>query len=369
VKGRTVALMATLIHGWTLMSPGRLERFERPAAKPAKGNVLVEVAGCGVCHTDLGFLYGGVPTKHALPLVLGHEVSGVVVDAAPGEEQWLQQRVVVPAVAPCGKCAFCLAGRPTSCRASRMPGNDEDGGFATHVEVPADTLCGVDAPGERKPVSAPFGSEGLSLWELSVVADAVSTPLQAIRRCGLKSGELAVIVGAGGVGGYALQLANAVGATPVAIDVTPERRERALTLGARLSLDPALGARGIKTELCTLAKGAGLSTFGWRIFETSGTKGGQELAFGLLTPGGSLSVVGFTPETVNIKLSTLMAFDATAYGNWGCDPELYPVALAYAGSGQVKIRGQVKRESLDDAPRVLEAVHHGELKERAVLVP
>jgi 6-hydroxycyclohex-1-ene-1-carbonyl-CoA dehydrogenase len=361
--------MATTIHGWTMTGPGKLERFERAATPPREGRVLVEVAGCGVCHTDVGFLYGGVATKKGMPVVLGHEVSGVVTDTGEGAQAWLGRRVVVPAVAPCGHCVFCLNGRPTACRGSKMPGNDEDGGFATHVEVPADSLCAVDPSGAKVSASAPFGEVGLALWELSVVADAVSTPLQAIRRCGLRSGELAVIVGAGGVGGYAVQLAKAIGAVVAAVDISPERRERAQALGARASFDGAAGAKGVKAALNALASQAGVAPFGWRIFETSGTRAGQELAFGLLTPGGSLSVVGFTPEPVSVRLSNLMAFDATAYGNWGCDPELYPVALAYVGSGQVKIRGQVRRERLDDAPRIMEAVHHGELKERAVLVP
>ncbi|MBK7859759.1 MAG: 6-hydroxycyclohex-1-ene-1-carbonyl-CoA dehydrogenase [Archangiaceae bacterium] len=352
-----------------MTAPSKLERFERDAGLLGPHRVLVEVAGCGVCHTDIGFLYGGVSTKKALPIVLGHEVSGVVVDAAQGEAHWLKRRVIVPAVAPCGRCGFCFAGRPTSCRASLMPGNDEDGGFATHVEVPASTLCAVDAPGETPAADAPVGRAGLELWELSVVADAVSTPLQAIRRCGLKAGELAVVVGAGGVGSYAVQLARAVGATVAAVDPDPARRARAIALGARACLDPAAGVRAVKTELQALAREAGLEPHGWRIFETSGAKAGQELAFSLLTPGGSLSVVGFTPEPTTVKLSSLMALDATAYGNWGCSPSLYPEALAYVASGQVQIRGQVKKERLDDAPRVLEATHHGELKERAVLVP
>ncbi len=131
--------MPTLIRGWKMTAPS--------SAPPGAHRVLVEVAGCGICHTDLGFLYGGVAPKQPLPLVLGHEVAGVVIDAAPGLGHWLGRRVIVPAVSPCGRCAFCAAGRPTSCRAALMPGNDEDGGFATHVEVPGATLCAVDPPG------------------------------------------------------------------------------------------------------------------------------------------------------------------------------------------------------------------------------
>jgi 6-hydroxycyclohex-1-ene-1-carbonyl-CoA dehydrogenase len=118
-----------------------------------------------------------------------------------------------------------------------------------------------------------------------------------------------------------------------------------------------------------VAKEHGARAEAWRLFETSGSKGGQELAWSLLNPGATLSVVGFTPEPVSVRLSNLMAFDASAYGNWGCDPALYPEALALVSRGAVRIRGLVKSEKLSDAPQVLEAVHHHQYSERVVLVP
>ena len=78
---------------------------------PGPGEVIVRVAGCGVCHTDLGFFYDGVPTRRGFPLTLGHEVSGTVAEAGAGAESWLGKRVIIPAVIPCGTCAACRAGR------------------------------------------------------------------------------------------------------------------------------------------------------------------------------------------------------------------------------------------------------------------
>jgi 6-hydroxycyclohex-1-ene-1-carbonyl-CoA dehydrogenase len=361
--------METTIRGWKMTGPGTLTAFEAKARQPGPGRALVKVAGCGVCHTDLGFLYGGVPTKFKGPLVLGHEISGVVIAAGEGAAQWVGRRVLVPAVAPCGTCRWCTTGRPTACRASKMPGNDEDGGFASHVEVSAATLCPVDAGGAKLAEDAPIGKEALSLWEISVVADAVSTPVQAIKRCGLQKGDLAVVIGCGGVGTYAIQVARAVGAHVAAVDIDPLKLERAKQFGAGLTVDAKTPFKELRGALQGFAKSAGAPADGWRVLETSGSKPGQELAWGLLTPGGSISIVGFTTEASQVKLSNLMAFDASVFGNWGCDPALYPEALALVASGAVRVRGLVRQESLADAPKIIDAVHHGKIAERVVLVP
>lgn len=355
--------MSQTTAGWRMTAPGTLERFSAAVEPLPAGHTLVKVAGCGVCHTDVGYLYGGVPTRRKGPLVLGHEISGVVVDTGPGAGEWLGRQVIAAAVWPCGKCGACQGDRPTSCGASAMPGNDVDGGFQSHVAVPARMLCTVD------PGPGAVAGEEPQLWQLAVVADAVSTPLQAIQRCGLRGGELAVVVGVGGIGTFAVQLARAAGARVVALDVDPSRLERAAALGAGLTLDAGRPHRELKKAIGEFARAARLPPAGWRIFETSGHPRGQELAWALLTQGGSISIVGYTPEPVPLRLSNLMAFDATAYGNWGCDPALLPKALERVFAGDVKVGPLVRRESLDAAPAVLEAVHRGEIKERVILVP
>ena len=85
--------MPLAAHRWLMTAPGQpLERAEFDAT-PAAGEVAVQVAGCGVCHTDLGYYYDGVRTNQPLPLALGHEISGRVVAAGPGAEAWLGKRV------------------------------------------------------------------------------------------------------------------------------------------------------------------------------------------------------------------------------------------------------------------------------------
>ena len=331
-------------------------------ADPGPGEVAVAVAGCGVCHTDLGYLYDGVRTNHPLPLALGHEISGRVVAAGAGAEEWLGKAVIVPAVLPCGECDLCRRGLAPICRAQKMPGNDIQGGFASHIVVPGRGLCAVD---EKRLAKA-----GLTLADVSIVADALTTPYQAVRRAGVTPGSLAIVVGAGGVGGYCIQTAQAFGAKVVAIDVDAEKLEAISHHGAALTLDArAQDGKAMKAAITAFAKQNRLPATEWFIFECSGSAAGQLTAFSLLVHGATLSVVGFTMDKIEIRLSNLMAYDARAIGNWGCPPEFYPAALDLVLDGKVAIKPFVEAHPLDDINRVFAAVHHHEIKKRVVLTP
>lgn len=332
------------------------------AFRLSDGEVTVEVAGCGVCHTDLGYYYDGVRLNHPLPLALGHEVSGKIVAAGAGAETWLGKSVIVPAVLPCGACDLCRRGRGTICRNQKMPGNDIQGGFATHIVVPARGLCPVD---EKR-----LAAVDLGLADVSVVADALTTPYQAVKRAGVGPGSLAIVVGVGGVGGYAVQIAKAFGATVVGIDVDAEKLASISRCGAALTLNAReMDGRALKGAILAFAKERRLPETEWFIFECSGSAAGQLTAYGLLVHGATLSVVGFTLDKVEVRLSNLMAFDARALGNWGCPPELYPAALELVLDGKVQIKPFVEQRPLADINAVFDAVHRHELKRRVVLVP
>jgi 6-hydroxycyclohex-1-ene-1-carbonyl-CoA dehydrogenase len=329
---------------------------------PGPDEVLIEIAGCGVCHTDLGYFYDGVKTKHELPLTLGHEISGHVIETGANATRWAGRAVIVPAVIPCGQCDVCRRGKGTICPNQKMPGNDIHGGFATHIVVPAQGLCDVD---ERKLASA-----GLDLADLSVIADAVTTPYQAVVQAGVMAGSVVVVNGVGGVGGYAAQIAKVFGGTVVAVDVNDDKLDAIARQGAALTLNARqMSARDIRAAVQAFAKRDGLRQTEWIVFECSGTRAGQETAFGLLNHGATLCVVGFTMDKVEVRLSNLMAFHARAIGNWGCVPELYPQALELVLNGSVKVAPFVEKHPLKDINKVFEAVHAGALKRRAVLVP
>jgi len=357
--------MATMI-SWQMTEPGKpLAKVETPIPDPGPGEVLVEVAGCGVCHTDLGFYYDGVRTKSPLPLTLGHEISGIVAAAGPGADPWDGKAVIIPAVMPCGTCDVCKRGLGNICVAQKMPGNDIQGGFASHIVVPADQLCPVAVDDQNRPV----GEAEVPLAHLSVVADALTTPYQAVVDAGLTADDTAIFVGVGGVGGFGAQIARAFGAAVVAIDVDAAKLE-ALAPYVDATFNAAEYAfKDLRKAVSAFVKEQGKRRTEWKIFETSGTAAGQKTAFGLMTFGGHLSVVGFTMDKVEIRLSNLMAFHATARGNWGCVPKYYPPVRDLVLSGKVKMAPFVKTFPLAEINSVFEMVHQKKIVQRAIMVP
>jgi 6-hydroxycyclohex-1-ene-1-carbonyl-CoA dehydrogenase len=322
-------------------------------------DALVEVRGAGVCHTDLGFSFEGVRTKHPLPLTLGHEISGIVREAP--NPALVGRSVVVPAVIPCGACELCAKGRGTICRAQTFIGSDTHGGFADLVVAPARGLAVVDE--ER------LAARGLDIADLSVVADAVSTAYQAVVRSELSKGDVAIVVGAGGVGGFTVQIARAKGAHVVALDVSKARLELMAEHGASIVIDAAADPKEIRKQISSVAGERGWPKTEWRIFETSGRPKGQNLAFSLLGFGSILTVIGYTLDEIEIRLSNLMAFDATARGNWGCLPELYPAAIEAVLSGDIALAPFIERHPMGRINEVFQGLRRGELTKRPVLIP
>lgn len=355
------------IMAWRVHQPGspmELDTLPQPELEP--GKVLVRVVGCGVCHTDLGFFYHGVKTVLPPPLALGHEISGVVEKVGDGTSSWLGKKVIVPAVMPCGECCLCKKGRERICRNQIMPGNHISGGFASHVVVPSRHLCPVEIDSK----DGTIGPSEVTLKELSVVADAVSTPYQAVENVDLKSGDVAVFVGIGGVGGFGVQIARARGAVVVAVDVDQDKLDSAVEWGAEKAvLAGGTDPRQIRREVRDFVKERDLSPYEWKIFECSGTAAGQETAFALLTYGSTLAVVGFTLDKVEIRLSNLMAFDAQVVGNWGCDPGHYPAAVKLIEEGKVQLSPQVEFFPLSQINEVFEKLHRHQIKKRPILIP
>ena len=351
---------------WQMTGPGKpLERVESQRPEPGEGELLLKVVGCGVCHTDLGYYYDGVRTKTPLPLTLGHEISGIVEKTGPGTEQWEKKAVIVPSVIPCGVCDVCKRGKGNICAAQKMPGNDIQGGFASHIVVPASYLCEVPVDENYNPKG---GSE-TTLSELSIIADALTTPYQSIMESGLDDSDTAIFTGVGGVGGFGAQIAKAFGATVIAIDVDQTKLDALAPYVDCTFNSKDFSFKELRKAVSQFVKDQGRRGTEWKIFETSGTAAGQKTAFGLLTYGASLGVIGFTMDTVDIRLSNLMAFHATARGSWGCLPKYYPPALDLVLSGKVKISPFAKCFPLDDINEVFEKTHNREIQQRPVMVP
>jgi 6-hydroxycyclohex-1-ene-1-carbonyl-CoA dehydrogenase len=340
--------------------PGKLERTSSPVPELQPDEVLVEIAGCGVCHTDLGYFYHGVPTVNKPPLTLGHEISGRVV---AGDDAWIGKEVIIPAVMPCNDCPICAVGRGNRCLAQKMPGNSLGiyGGFSSHIPVPAADLCVVEDRGE------------MPLEWLAVVADAVTTPYQAVTRADLQEGDRVIVVGAaGGVGTHVVQVVKAFGAgTVIGIDIHQEKLERSLKYGADFiinSMDKS--PKDVRNEFRTLCKENGLPhNYGWKIFEVTGAKPGQEISLALLSFIGKLIWVGFSTTVNEYSLSRLMAFDAEIIGTWGCLPKHYPAALQMVLDGRIQIEPFVETRPMSTIRETFEEAHAGKLMRRIVLTP
>jgi len=342
------------------VTEGRLERTSIPVPELQEAEVIVEIAGCGVCHTDLGYFYDGVPTVTKPPLTLGHEISGTVI---AGKGDWIGKEVIIPAVMPCNRCPICAQGRGNRCLAQKMPGNSlgNMGGFSSHIVVPAEDLCVVGNRG------------GIPLSHLAVIADAATTPYQAAVRADLKEGDLVVITGVtGGVGVYMAQVAKALGAKAViGIARNPEKLERALKYGVDFTINSTdKGPKDVQGEFREMCKANGLPhNYGWKIFEITGTPAGQEIALTLLSFIGKLVVIGFGMQKNEYSISRLMAFDADIIGTWGCLPKYYPVVLEMVLRGQVQIEPFLETRPMSEIQGVFHDQHDGKFTKRIVLTP
>ncbi|MBT8388007.1 MAG: 6-hydroxycyclohex-1-ene-1-carbonyl-CoA dehydrogenase [Ignavibacteria bacterium] len=346
------------ISSWKMTEPkGEFQLSESSFPELNENEVLVKVAGCGVCHTDLSFWYYSVKTKHELPLTLGHEISGTVI---AGGEEWLNKNVIIPAVLPCGECELCKKGSGNICQKQLMPGNDFDGGFATHIKVPSKYLCGVSDNVLKK----------YPLEKLAVIADAVTTPYQVINKAELEEGDFSIVIGAGGIGIYGVLISKILGAKVLVIDISNDKLNTAEQNGADSTLNiKELDVKSTKAKVKEIAKEIGVSPYRWKIFEMSGTKAGQELGFALLGFASTLSIVGFTMEKLEVRLSNLMAFDAKLIGTWGCKPELYPEVLDLIAKDKLKIDQFVETFPLSKINEVFKNTLEHKYNKRSVLVP
>jgi len=363
--------LPTAISAWQMSRPTQCPGNDAPAWELARselampelnqGEVLVAIAGCGVCGTDLGYLYQGIPTVSKPPLILGHEISGTVV---AGDPSWLGKEVIVPTIIPCRECGLCGNGRANRCLRQKMPGNSYGvyGGFASHIPVPARELCPVPRRGS------------LSLEQLAVVADAVATPYQAALRAGVRPGDNVVVVGVtGSLGIFMAQWARALGArTVVGVGRNPVKLENALRYGVDFTINSnGKPPEEIKKEFFTECRKRKVDArCGWKIFEMTGTRPGEETALELIGYAGVLVVVGYTSERISWHISKLMAFDAEIRGTWGCPPEHYPFILERVIAGDIQIAPLVETRPMSHIAATFDEIRgNGNPGKRVVLVP
>lgn len=338
-QAETTTMRAAVFHG-----PGqglKIEEVPRPA--PGPGEILVKVAACGVCHTDLHYVDHGVPTFKKPPLILGHEPSGKVAGLGAGVKNFADgDRVLLPAVLTCGACEACRTGRENICENNIMFGNNIDGAYAEYVVAPAKDAFHL--PNE------------IPLAEGSIIADAVSTPFHAIKnRAQVKPGDSVVVLGCGGVGINLVQVASAVGGSVIAVDVSPEKLEWAKKFGADEIINPSEDENWTKTVRKLTGGGADVA------IEAIGNPSTIQTAFKALRTGGRLVVVGFTDQDITLNAGRIMYREMEIVGSLGCRPVDYPKLIELCRLGKIKVKELVTaRFGLENINDAFELLRKGE---------
>jgi len=251
---------------------------EAEPPRPGPGEVLVQVLTCGVCRTDLKIVNGQMPfsASQRLPHVPGHEVAGVVVASGPGVAVPLGQRVVVYNYWGCGRCPYCIAGEENLCDDLRgWVGFTTPGGFQEFLAVPASHVLPLP---DR--VSAAQGA---------AMSCALGTAYRAVLTRGrVQAGEIAVVLGTGGVGIHAVQFARAAGARPVGVDVAEAKLLAAREAGAE---EAVLVDRAVQ-QVRTMTGGRGADL----VVDCVGSDDSTRTAVALARKGGRIVQVGYTTE-------------------------------------------------------------------------
>jgi len=353
--------------------PLRIEEIPEPT--PRQGEVLVKVAACGVCHTDLHVIKGEV--GFPLPAVLGHEISGTIEAVAPDVTHLhAGDRVVGTFVMPCGHCQHCVRGRDDLCETffslNRLKGVLYDGetrlyrpdgaplamysmgGLAEYAVVPATSVFPLP--------------EVLDLHEACILGCAIPTAYGAVRhQAELLPGQSVAVIGAGGVGSNVIQIARLFGASEViAVDIYDEKLEAARRLGATQVVnasddDPVAMVRA-------LTGGAGVDV----AFEVLGRAETVLTAYNVVRDGGRVVVVGIAPgaEAVPIEITRLVRRSITLKGSYGGRMRAdVPVLTRLVAGGQISTSQLItRRYGLDEVDAAYTALNQGKITGRAIVV-
>jgi 2-desacetyl-2-hydroxyethyl bacteriochlorophyllide A dehydrogenase len=249
-----------------------------PNPVPGPFDLILRMKACGVCGTDLKIVSGKIPVPIVtLPHTPGHEMAGEVVamgssvkGISPG------QQGIVYFYVSCKDCEMCRTGRENVCFSIKRLGFEFSGGFAEYVKIPAYNFCPV--------------REGMPLIEMAVLPDAVATSYHALKTMAeVKAGQDVLIMGAGGLGIHAVQLAKWMGARVIAV----ARREGPLKLAAEYGVDAVIDSRkeGSAQEVMDLTRGRGVDV----ILENVGTSSSMRWCLPCLKRRGRLVLVGYDP--------------------------------------------------------------------------
>lgn len=259
----------------------RIDRIGVPAI--AAKEVLVDVRASGICHSDINYRKGVAPVGR-LPITLGHEIAGVVTKTGKMVKGvWEGDRVIIHYIVSCGKCVFCLTNRENYCAKYQMMGKDIDGGFAEYVRVPVRNVVKLSR-------SIPF--------ELgAIMGCAVPTAYHALRRARVQPNDTVVVVGVGGLGIHAIQLASKVFKVGriIAVDLLTWKLRLAKQLGAKETINPATQDFAKTVEKITSGRLADV------VLDFVGLNQTIPTAIDCVGKGGRLVLVGIGAKSIRVS--------------------------------------------------------------------
>ncbi|WP_336649048.1 zinc-binding dehydrogenase [Microbacterium sp. MMO-10] len=324
---------------------------EVPLPRPGAGEVLVSVAYCGICHSDLSLIDGVLSSP--LPVITqGHEASGIVAEIGEGVRGWAPgDRVVLPAGRPCRTCRSCLQ-EQGDCASPDVMAFQFDGAWAEYAVVHAGGLSRVP--------------EAVPLDQAAILADAVATPYGAVVHTGnVRVGESVAVWGIGGVGTHLVQIARLVGAAPIiALDVDPRVRARALEAGADHALDPR--DPSTPARLDELTRGAGVDV----AFDSVGITATMTQALASIRNDGRLVLIGLSADPVPLGPSATFAVTRKrVLGHLGYRNSDIPALLRLVETGRLDLSGSISDVvALDDIAAAIDRLRSDDERPVRILV-
>ncbi|PTR12664.1 MULTISPECIES: alcohol dehydrogenase AdhP [Novosphingobium] len=334
-------MKAAVVHAFG--QPLTIERV--PIPQPGPGQVLVRIATCGVCHTDLHAACGDWPVKPQPPFIPGHEGVGHVVAVGPGVVGVKEGDCVgVPWLhSACGHCPHCLGGWETLCHEQQNTGYSVNGGFAEYALADAAYVGHIPA--------------GLDLVEVAPILCAGVTVYKGLKMTDTKPGDWVAISGIGGLGHMAVQYAKAMGRKVIAVDVDAAKLDLARRLGAELTVNAVQDdAAAFVQAHCGGAQGVLVTAVSRKAFEQ---------ALGMAARGGTVVLTGLPPGDFPLSIFNTVLGGITVRGSIvGTRLDLIE-ALDFAAAG--KVRATVETVKLEDINATFERMTAGTIEGRVVL--
>ena len=320
---------------------------EVPQPQPGPDEVLIQVEACGVCHSDLHIIEGdlaGFRARTKKKLIPGHEVVGRVVRRGDAvTDLFIGQRVGVAWLhASCGACEQCREGNENLCRKGVVTGLMVDGGYAAFMCAKASHALPIP--------------DALSSEEAAPLFCAGVTVYRALKNAGAGAGQRIAVFGVGGLGHLAVQIANAFGAQVIAFDLSQEKLDLALQLGAASAVN-VTDAEAVKKVI--VSGGVHIAVV------TSAAKAAFDTALKCLRPTGTLAVVGLPAEPLSFPALALVGGEVRVMGSAVGTRDDLRAVLALAASG--KLRCRTESQPLEKVNEVLERMRRGSIYGRVVL--